>query len=201
MSEVKKHKKAFELFSQHGMSKRQIAQELGVAVGTITYWSSPNCRCECGYHNWSEAKELMSIDQDQDETTACEVLDPEQSAVVVAETQKLRGLILKIISVIEAKIDDGSVAPKTWGQVLETFEMLREFRDFLSPSEGASVQYTEKKKLKFSSADIDRFADLFLKKHVVEGEGVLESEPSLIDIENISVTEQIEKMIEGEDED
>ena len=200
MNEIEKHKKAFELWSRHGMSKRQIAQELGVAVGTVTYWSSPNCRCDCGFHNWSETKALVDVDQSEI-TTQEQVLNPERSAVVAVEAQKLRSLLTKVISVVESKIDDGSVAPKTWGQVLETFEMLREFRDFLSSSEGTSVQYTEKKKLKFSSADIDRFADLFLRKHVVEGEGVLDSETSLIDVENVSISEQIEKMIEGEDED
>ena len=189
MDELEKHKRAFELFCK-GYGKRRIAQELGVSVGTITYWSSSSCRCTCGYHDWSEKCSLAQL-EDTGEKDARDLpaeLDSAESVVVSADLIAVHGLLVLVVVTLVSQFESVEIKPRTLGDLLDSLKLIERFKDLFSADQKSpELKFTKQTgfKLKdFSPAELDRFADLFLKRHVVEG-GV----PSSTDFEGKKVVD------------
>jgi len=198
VNELEKHKRAFELFCR-GLHKRQIAQALGVSVGTVTYWASAECKCSCGFHNWSERKELAQFETEDCDDLSSE-LESAESAVVSADLVEFRGLLGLMLTTLKQQIENGDIKPRTWTDLLETLKLMEKFKEFLpdnkrSPEVHLSKQ-TDVKIKDFSPAELDRFADLFLKRHVVGGAvphgAELESKEAI----DISESDNIDSMLE-----
>jgi len=101
---------------------------------------------------------------------------------------------------LKQQIENGDIKPRTWTDLLETLKLMEKFKEFLpdnkrSPEVHLSKQ-TDVKIKDFSPAELDRFADLFLKRHVVGGVvphgAELESKEAI----DISESDNIDSMLE-----